>query len=91
LATRGVTVTTGWITGGPVAEPANLYCDTAGDMIDRHNYWGGGAGASPSAKRTKRISARPAAVLSSGFHQAETQPFSITEWTSCPPNQWKAE
>ncbi len=41
---KAVTVTTGWITGGPVAEPANLYCDTLGDMIDRHNYFGGGAG-----------------------------------------------
>ncbi len=92
---KGVTVTTGWVTGGPIAEPANLWCDTAADMIDRHNYFGGGAGghgiAVGAVKNGTHLAAPFSGILSSGFHQVETQPFSITEWTSCPPNQWKAE
>ncbi|MFC1672463.1 beta-galactosidase, partial [Planctomycetota bacterium] len=41
---KGVSVTTAWRAGGPAADAANLYCDTAMDMIDRHNYFGGGDG-----------------------------------------------
>jgi hypothetical protein len=39
-----VTVTKAWKSGGPTASMANLVADYAGGMIDRHNYFGGGAG-----------------------------------------------
>jgi hypothetical protein len=92
---KGVTVTTAWRAGGPAADPANLYCDTAMDMIDRHNYFGGGTGGHGIAKGEVRNGthlARPGSgILSSGLYQVEDRPFCMTEWTQSPPNQWKAE
>ncbi|MGD0093139.1 MAG: beta-galactosidase, partial [Planctomycetota bacterium] len=91
---KAVTVTTAWWTEA-IASPANLYCDTVGDMIDRHNYFGGGEGA--HAIRAGKVNngthlAQPGSgILSSGFFQVEDQPFCMTEWTASPPNQWKAE
>src|SRR5690606_9344968 len=41
---KGVIITTAWQAGGSASDPANLWTDTAGDLIDRHNYAGGGAG-----------------------------------------------
>jgi len=95
LGFKAVTVTTAWRAGGPAADPANLYCDTAGDMIDRHNYSGGGAGGH-SIKEGKVNNeshlARPGGgLLGIGLYQVEGRPFGCTEWTQLPPNQWKAE
>jgi hypothetical protein len=44
LGYKAVTVTTAWKAGGPAASAANLWADDAMDAIDRHNYFGGGAG-----------------------------------------------
>ncbi len=95
LGYRGVTATTAWRAGGPLADPANLYCDDAMDMIDRHNYFGGGAGghgiATGAIKHASHLDRPGGGILSSGFYQIEDKPFSMTEWTQKPPNQWKAE
>jgi hypothetical protein len=95
LGFKGVTVTTAWRAGGPAADPANLYCDTAADMIDRHNYFGGGVGGhniKPGKFNNGTHLARPGSgILSSGLYQVERRPFAITEWTSKPPNQHKLE
>lgn len=92
---KAVTVTTAWRAGGPAADPANLYCDTAMDMIDRHNYLGGGAGGHRiglGKVNTESHLAQPGSgILASGMYQVENRPFSMTEWTSSPPNQWKLE
>ncbi len=95
LGFKGVTVTTAWRSGGPAADAANLYCDAAMDMIDRHNYFGGGAGrhtiqAGPVRGRS-HLEQAGSGLLASGFYQIEDRPFSVTEWTQSPPNQWKAE
>lgn len=91
---KAVTVTTAWWTEA-IASPANLYCDTAGDMIDRHNYFGGGDGAhmikTGKVNNASHMATPGGGILSSGFFQTEDQPFAMTEWTSSPPNQWKAE
>ena len=92
---KAVTVTTAWRSGGPAADPANLYCDTAADMIDRHNYFGGGAGghgiATGIVHNESQLSQPGAGLLSVGLYQVENRPFSYTEWTQMPPNQWKLE
>ncbi len=92
---KGVTVTTAWRAGGAGADAANLYCDTAMDMIDRHNYFGGGAERhriiSGKVKNGTHLRRAGSGILSSGLYQVEDQPFAMTEWTQCPPNQWKAE
>jgi hypothetical protein len=95
LGYRAVTVTTAWKAGGPAADPANLWCDTAADMIDRHNYFGGGAGghsvAEGKVNNESHLTRPGGGLLSIGLYQVAGRPFSCTEWTQLPPNQWKLE
>lgn len=92
---KAVTVTTAWRAGGPAADPANTWTDAAMGMIDRHNYHGGGEGGH-SVKEGKvhadtQLSTPGGGLLAVGLYAVENKPFSITEWTQLPPNQWKAE
>jgi hypothetical protein len=95
LGYRGVIISTAWRAGGPAADPANLWTDTAADMISRHGYVGGGAGQHDIALGAVDLEthlARPGSgLLSLGFYQVEGRPFGMTEWTAMPPNPWKAE
>ncbi|HYE97872.1 MAG TPA: beta-galactosidase, partial [Planctomycetota bacterium] len=95
LGFKGVTVSTAWRAGGPAADPANVWTDDAMDMIDRHNYMGGGEGGH-SVKEGKvhaetHLGTPGGGLLAVGLYQIEDKPFSITEWTQLPPNPWKAE
>ena len=91
----GVLVSTAWRAGGPAASAANLWTDDALDAIDRHNYFGGGAGGhgieAGSVNNDTHMTRPGRGILSSGLWQVEDKPFLITEWTQKPPNQWKAE
>jgi hypothetical protein len=95
LGYKAVTVTTAWRSGGPSADPANLYCDTAADMIDRHNYFGGGAGnhgiSLGEVHDESHLSQPGSGLLSIGLYQVADRPFACTEWTQLPPNRWKLE
>ena len=92
---KGVTVSTAWKAGGPAASAANLWTDDAMGAIDRHNYFGGGAGGhnitTGSVNNDTHLNKAGRAILSSGLWQVEDKPFIMTEWTQKPPNQWKAE
>ena len=95
LGYKAITVTTAWKAGGPAASAANLWADDAMEAIDRHNYFGGGAGGhfittGPVSNDT-HMNKAGRGILSSGFWQVEDKPFIMTEWTQKPPNQWKAE
>jgi hypothetical protein len=65
------------------------------DAIDRHNYFGGGAGGhsitAGSVSNDTHMNKAGRGILSSGFWQVEDKPLIMTEWTQKPPNQWKAE
>ena len=95
LGYKAVTVTTAWMAGGPAASAANLWTDDAMDAIDRHNYFGGGAGGhditAGSVSNDTHMNKAGRGILSSGLWQVEDKPFIMTEWTQKPPNQWKAE
>ncbi len=95
LGFKGVTITTAWKAGGPAADPANLWCDTAGDMISRHNYFGGGAGRHNiilgRVHKASHLSKPGSGILAFGMYQTEGRAFCSTEWSSMPPNQWKFE
>jgi hypothetical protein len=95
LGYKAVTVTTAWKAGGPAASAANLWTDDAMNAMDRHNYFGGGAGGhsitTGSVSNGTHMTKPGRAILSSGFWQVEDKPFIMTEWTQKPPNQWKAE
>ncbi len=95
LGYKAVTVTTAWKAGGPAASAGNIWTDDAADAIDRHNYFGGGAGGhnitAGSVSNDTHMNKAGRGILSSGFWQVEDKPFIMTEWTQKPPNQWKAE
>ncbi len=92
---KGVTVTTAWRSGGAAADPANLWCDAAADMIDRHNYFGGGEGGhgikEGKVENASHLKQPGSGLLATGLYQVESRPFCMTEWTQLPPNEWKLE
>lgn len=92
---KGVTVTTAWQVGGAATDPANTWTDAVGGMIDRHNYAGGGDGGhgitEGKVNNESHLRMPGGGIFSVGMKQVEDKPFSITEWTQCPPNQWKVE
>ena len=106
LGFQGLAVTTAWMAGGPAAQAANLWSDDAGDAIDRHNYFGGGAGSyyvQVGAVNNQTHLDRPGQAVVPGFSydagggitvplwQSEDKPAILSEWSQMPPNQWKAE
>lgn len=92
---KGVTITTAWQSGGAASDAANTWTDTVGGMIDRHNYAGGGAGGhgitEGKVDNFSHLKAPGSGIFTTGMKQVEGKPFSMTEWTQCPPNQWKVE
>ncbi|MEE3179480.1 MAG: hypothetical protein VX317_07335, partial [Verrucomicrobiota bacterium] len=95
LGFRGVTVTTAWHAGGPAASMANLFCDTAADMIDRHNYSGGGAGGhvitEGKVSNQTHLDKPGRGLFNLALFQVEDRPFGISEWIMSPPAPYKAE
>jgi hypothetical protein len=92
---QGVTVTTAWRSGGPAASMANLYADTAAEMIDRHNYFGGGDGGhhivEGKVNNATHLAKPGSGLLSLALFQCEDRPFSVSEWSMMPPAPYKAE
>lgn len=92
---QGATVATAWKSGGPAASMANLYADTAADVIDRHNYFGGGEGGhrivEGMVNHATHLSNPGGGLLSVGLFQFADRPFAYSEWSHMPPNPWKAE
>ncbi len=92
---KGVIMTTAWQVGGAATEAANIWTDSVGDMIDRHNYFGGGAGghgiAEGKVNNASHLATPGGGIFTVGMKQVESKPFCVTEWTQSPPNQWKAE
>ncbi len=92
---KAVTMTTAWQVGGSASDAANIWTDTVGSMIDRHNYAGGGAGghgiAEGRVNNESHLAHPGGGIFSVAMKQVESKPFSMTEWTQSSPNQWKAE
>ncbi len=88
-------MTTAWQVGGAASDAANIWTDTVGSIIDRHNYAGGGAGvhsiAEGKVNNGSHLAHPGGGIFSMAMKQVETKPFSFSEWTQSPPNQWKAE
>jgi hypothetical protein len=64
-------------------------------MIDRHNYFGGGAGghgiSEGKVENGTHLTKPGSGIFTTAMKQVENKPFSMTEWTQSPPNQWKLE
>lgn len=91
----GLTISTAWQAGGPAAHLANLWTDDAMDVIDRHAYFGGGAGGHQvgvgDVNSASHLGTLDGGILARGYEQVEGKPFMLSEWTQSPPNEWKAE
>lgn len=92
---KAQTITTNWLGGSGLTDQVNIHTDLIGSMIDRHNYAGGGAGGHGITEGqifADSHLAKPGQYLFSiGMKQVEDRPFSMTEWTMCPPTRWKLE
>jgi hypothetical protein len=92
---KAVTMTTAWQVGGAATEAANVWTDTVGGMIDRHNYAGGGAGGhgitEGKVSNQSHLATPGGGIFTIGMRQVEDKPFCVTEWTQSAPNQWKIE
>lgn len=92
---KAQTVTTNWLGGSALVDQTNIYTDTIGSMIDRHNYAGGGAGGhgihEGGVYAESHLGQPGRHLFEIAFKQVGDMPFSLSEWTMCPPNQWKAE
>ena len=92
---KGVTMTTAWQIGGAASDPANIWTDTVGGMIDRHNYAGGGEGGhgikEGKVNNESHLAHPGGGIFTTAMKQVEGKPFCMTEWTQSAPNQWKAE
>lgn len=92
---KGVLVSTCWQAGSGFSHFYNLHTDYEIGMIDRHNYFGGGAGGHQLAvgpvENTPLLDRPGSGLLSIGMQQVIDRPFSFSEWMSLVPNEWTAE
>ncbi len=95
LGYQGVTISTAWMAGGDSAHLANLWTDAALDMIDRHQYFGGGDGGHSigegAVNSGSHLDQPGSGILGRGLEQYADHPFMLSEWNQNTPNQWKAE
>jgi len=92
---RGVLVGSCWQAGSGFSHFYNLHADYSVGTIDRHNYFGGGAGGHSlgegEVKNHAMIKRPGSGLLSAGLQQVIDRPFSFSEWMSLVPNEWTAE
>lgn len=92
---KGVLVGSCWQAGSGISHFYNLHADYSIGMIDRHNYFGGGAGGhrldTGSVKNNHMLGDPGSGLFSAGMQQVADRPFSFSEWMSLVPNQWTAE
>jgi hypothetical protein len=92
---KGVLVGSCWQAGSGISHLYNLHADYEVGMIDRHNYFGGGAGGHRmtvgEVKNTPLLLKPGSGLLSSGLQDVVNRPFSFSEWMSLVPNEWTAE
>ncbi|MFW5832024.1 MAG: beta-galactosidase, partial [Prolixibacteraceae bacterium] len=92
---KGVLVGSCWQAGSGLSHFYNLRADYEVGMIDRHNYYGGGAGGHQlgegKVKNVSLLKSPGSGILSTGLQQVADRPFSFSEWISLVPNEWTAE
>ena len=92
---RGLLVGSCWQAGSGISHMYNLHADYEVGMIDRHNYYGGGAGGHRiqvgEVKNGTQLSSPASGLLSTGLQDVVDRPFSFSEWMSLVPNEWTAE
>ncbi|MFN8423502.1 MAG: hypothetical protein U0470_09015 [Anaerolineae bacterium] len=79
---RGLTVSTAWRAGGVAAHLANVWADSAMDVVDRHAYYGGGEGGHRIRTGTvnggSHLRDIDGGILARGYEQVEDKPFACS-------------
>jgi hypothetical protein len=92
---QGMIECSNWQAGRMFSHYYNLRSDALGDIIDRHNYFGGvlsGFNLVLGDFNNDSMLARPGSgSLSSGLQQVQGRAFGLSEWIHCLPNEWGAE
>lgn len=91
---KGLIVGSCWQAGTGPSHYYNLHADYQAGIIDRHNYWGGGAGhhlKKGKIKNRSMLKLPGSGLLSTGMQQVVDRPFSLSEWMPLIPNEWVAE
>ena len=91
---QGEIIGSNWQAGSLAGHFLNLYSDAQLPIVDRHNYFGGGRGATKNKKPFNNGSmlADPGmGMLSAGMQQVNNRPFMLSEWIHVSPNEWMAE
>ncbi len=94
---KGEIVGSCWQAGDNLSHYYNLYADYQAGFVDRHNYFGGGAGGNNikpgkiNRKNTAMVSHPGSGLLGTGMQMVKDAPFSMSEWMSELPNEWTAE
>ncbi|MDD6209267.1 MAG: hypothetical protein PUB21_01515 [Bacteroidales bacterium] len=92
---KGALIGSCWQAGDNVAHLYNLYSDYLIGAIDRHNYYGGGAGghnmSEGKLQNTSMLSSPGSGLMSVGMQAVVDRPFAYSEWFDLSPNEWIAE
>lgn len=91
---KGIIIASCWQAGSGITHYYNLHADYLIGPIDRHNYYGGGAGHTlrPGKFDTRTMLYQPGSgLLSVGFQQVEDRPFVFSEWMALAPTEYIAE
>lgn len=92
---RGPLIGSCWQAGHSMPHYYNLHSDALVGFIDRHNYYGRGAGRhrmAPGPMQNPSMLARAgSALLSVGMQQVAERPFAFSEWICVLPDEWGAE
>jgi hypothetical protein len=90
----GEIIASNWQAGSLAGHLYNLHSDAQIGMIDRHNYYGGGRGATRSKKpfaSGSMLAIPGSGTLSAGLQQVDDLPFMLSEWIHVQPNEWYVE
>jgi hypothetical protein len=87
----GLLTSSNWQAGRAYSHYTNLAGDAALDLIDRHNYFGGGKGGGNRIPQASMLKSPGMGMLSSGMQQVAGHPFMLSEWIHVTPNEWGAE
>jgi len=91
---EGLILTSNWQAGSLVGHLLNLHSDARFDIVDRHNYFGGGRNALDNKQPFKdgsMLAIPGKGTLSAGFQQVADRPFMLSEWIHVGPSEWGAE
>jgi hypothetical protein len=85
----GLVIGSNWQAGRMTSHFYNLHSDARQDVVDRHNYFGGGRDG--NIQNASMLAQPGSGTLSVGLQQVEGKPFMLSEWIHVWPNEWGGE